>query len=141
MWIASVSGWFSVVKHRELADTFMVRGRVKGDLENLRSLAGIEQEVVATPHADYPFRLIVSGAQVQDVLARLGEGISYPNFKGKIGKLPGQRAKLGAYHEVWASMSRTEEPGAREAEREALALSAKQAKEQENNDAPRPAKS
>ncbi len=118
MWLGTVEGWFSIVKHREEADTFMVRARVKGDLENLRALAGIGQEVVATPHADYPFRLIVTGAQVLDVLAKLGEGITYSNYKSEVGKRPGQRAKLNAYHKVWEVMThveegRFEEPGAR----------------------------
>lgn len=114
MWLFTTSGFYSIVKHRTDPDTFMIRARVKGDLENLRSLTQMEQPVITTPDADYPFRLIVSGAQKAQVIEALGEAVDYPNFKSAVGKLQGQRAKLTAYHDVWHTMTGTEEAGARQ---------------------------
>jgi hypothetical protein len=113
MWIASTAGFFSIVKHRDIADTFMVRGRVKGDLENIRQMCGLPQKIVTTQAADYPFRLIVSGAEKNAIVLALADGIDYPNFKSEIAKLPGQKAKLHAYHDVWAAMVGVEDPKAR----------------------------
>ena len=113
MWIASTAGWFSIVQHRELPDTFMVRARIKGDLVNLKELCHLPQNIVATPAADYPFRLIVSGAEKTAIIVALADGVDYPNFKSEVAKLPDQKAKLPAYHKVWEVMTGVEDPKAR----------------------------
>ncbi|MGI4788800.1 MAG: hypothetical protein ACRYFS_08115 [Janthinobacterium lividum] len=113
MWIASTAGWFSIVQHRELPDTFMVRARVQGDLENIKQLCSLPQPIITTPKADYPVRLIVSGAEKTAIIAALADGIDYPNFKSEVAELPDQKAKLPAYHDVWEVMSSVEDPKAR----------------------------
>lgn len=114
MWLMTTSGFYSIVKHKTEADCFMVRGRVKGDLENLRMLVGLAQPVIVTPSADYPFRLIVTEAQKTAIITALAARVDYPNFKSEVAKLPAQKKKLHAYHEVWAAMRGVEEPEARE---------------------------
>lgn len=94
-------GFFSAVeKHGHM----VVRARVRGDLIGLRKACGLKTRLVSTPAADYPFRLLLTREEWQGVLRVIGESVDYPNFKGEIGLLPGQRSKLSAYHQIWSTM-------------------------------------
>lgn len=111
MWIMSKQGFYSIVQHKDLTDTYQVRSRARQDLENLLTLLGGALEGITikeTPHNDYAYRILVNGQQKAAILAALGEEIDYPNFKGEIGRRPDQKAKLNAYHDIWAVMYRTQ---------------------------------
>lgn len=100
MWIASTDGFVSVVQHRDLPDTLIVRARVKKDLLGLFD----EERIVETPKADYRFRVLVPKREMAEMLSGKIMDISYPNFKNEIGRIDGQQDKLPAYHEIWSVM-------------------------------------
>ena len=50
----------------------------------------------------------MTGAQKDALLAALGSEIDYPNFKNEVARRPDQREKLGAYHEIWSVLRRTQ---------------------------------
>lgn len=102
MWLFTKHGFYSIVRKKE--GEFHIRARVKHDLENLKELAGISEKIITTLDADYRFRLVVGADQIVKVMERLGDGIDYSNFKGKVASDPDQREKLGAYHEIWGAM-------------------------------------
>ncbi len=111
MWLMTKQGFYSIVQHKELADTFMVRSRARRDLENILALVGEPLTgigIVATPHNDYAYRILVTGEQKAVILEALGKEIDYPNFKSEIGRTQDQREKLPAYHDIWAVMYRTQ---------------------------------
>jgi hypothetical protein len=118
MWIFSKHGFFSAVCAREGSGghgnpvdptRIMVRARVQSHLEALQSrfpeLLGAS-EIKQFPGTDYAFRVFISKALWQSVLAALAEEIDYDNFKSEVAR---HRGALGsAYepslHEVWSVM-------------------------------------
>jgi hypothetical protein len=110
MWLFTQHGFYSVVADRQQAGRFLVRARVRGDLENLLSVAKLTATIVETRNADYRHRLSVDAAGLATVMAALAHTVDYPNFKGRIGQLPDQRAKLDAYHKVWATVAKLQGP-------------------------------
>jgi len=100
MWIASTDGFVSIVQHRDLSDTLIVRARVKKDLLGLFA----EERIVETPKADYRFRVLVPKREMAEMLASKIMDISYPNFKNEIAEVELQRDKLSAYHDIWSVM-------------------------------------
>ena len=118
MWLMTTRGFFSIVAHNARPDTFLVRSRHRADLENVAAFLGDGGEIVEGVGSDYPFRRFVSGAQKDALLAALGSEIDYPNFKSEIARHPGQRGKVGAYHDVWAVLRRTQRGGENQSSRE-----------------------
>jgi len=108
MWIMSQHGFYSIVQLNQKPDTFLVRARHRQDLESLTKLAGLAAEIKHTPSHDYPYRIVVNGAEVQTIMARLGETIDYPNFKARIHELPEQENKNAAYMQIWSTMRGTQ---------------------------------
>ncbi len=102
MWLFTKHGFYSIVRKKE--SEFHVRARLKGDLENLIRVVGLEAKIITTRDADYRYRLVVGGQDVARVMECLGQEIDYSNFKGKIASDPKQRGRLGAYHEIWSVM-------------------------------------
>ena len=102
MWIASTSGFFSIVQHREFPDQVFVRARVKKDLENLFD----PERISHTPEADYHWRVMISKAEASEIFLRQFQKINYPNFKNEVAKIPSQKDKLLAYHDIWSVMWR-----------------------------------
>jgi hypothetical protein len=97
MWIFTDKGFFSIVKQKE---AWHIRARRKQDLVNL----GLEP-VASYPGSDYPWRSLVRDPnELRAIFERLADSIDYPNFKGRIGKVPDQRDRLEAYHEIWGLM-------------------------------------
>lgn len=110
MWIFSEEGFYSVVAHKTLPNTFMVRSREQCDIENLVRLCDLTEPVITTPDADYPFRVVVSGEVKDLIILALASGIDYSNFKDRVHHRPDQANKDRAYMEVWATMRRIQEP-------------------------------
>lgn len=104
MWLATKFGFYSIVKSSINSDDYMIRGRIRNDLENIRNHCDLEQEVIETSDSDYRYRLIINKTELLDVMTKLGEALDYNNFKGKIGVTTDQKDKLYAYHKVWSIM-------------------------------------
>ena len=107
MWLMTTRGFFSIVAHNQRPDTFLVRSRHRKDMENVSELLGVG-EIVEGVGSDYPYRRFVSGAQKDALLHALGNEIDYPNFKSEVARRPDQRSKVGAYHDIWAVLRRTQ---------------------------------
>ena len=103
MWIATTCGWYSIVQRD--AD-FQVRARSVSDLEELLALTRLRVPIVKGGGTDYLCRIIVTPAQLALVMRALTKAIDYPNFKSAVARRPTQRAKLSAYHDIWAIMAR-----------------------------------
>ena len=100
MWIFQNDSFVSVVAHRDLADSLLVRSRVAGDIE--RAVPGAE--TFEDANADYRYRAVVSREAFAAALAGAAVAIDYPNFKGSIPRSEGARS--AAYHDVWGVLAR-----------------------------------
>lgn len=100
MWIASTSGFFSIVQHRDLSDQVLVRSRVKKDLENLFD----SDRIIHTPEGDYHWRVLATKKEAGELFLDNLMNINYTNFKNQVAQIPEQRDKLDAYHEIWRVM-------------------------------------
>lgn len=110
MWVTTQTGFVSAVEHRDDATLLMVRAR---DAESLRPL--VEQTgvaIVATPRADYPYRVTVTRQQFADAMAAAVEEIHYPNFKSRVHVTRGYEFTR-ALHDVWEVMHQVEDNNAR----------------------------
>ncbi|MGJ8653054.1 MAG: hypothetical protein ACSHX8_07255 [Opitutaceae bacterium] len=103
MWLATKHGFYSIIQ-KELG-TYYVRARIRQDLENLLETVGLESEINAWPTADYRYRIIIGSEELLRVVVAFTATLDYSNFKSCVAKQPNQRNKLGAYHEIWATMA------------------------------------
>lgn len=116
MWILSTIGFFSIVAHRTDPGVYVVRGRVKKDLEVLRAEVNANRDlprkssrVLSTPKADYPFRFETDAHGFAYVMTILRREVTYPNFKNAVRSLQGPQREL-LYHQVWSLLMQLEEP-------------------------------
>ena len=109
MWIVSTLGFFSIVRHKTVPGAFLVRARAAGDLERGLAAAGLPLAVTTSPEADYRFRATLDAGQLTALMTALQDSITYPNFKNADAADPGQRPRLGAYHEVWHTLQMLQE--------------------------------
>jgi hypothetical protein len=113
MWLMTTDGFLSAVQHSDEPDQVVVRGRVKNDVRDLaRHLVAAERLdvdaetlIVSYPHADYPWRVIVSKVTWADYVHKQALAVDYFNFKTAVASLglPG-RHHANAYHEVWLDL-------------------------------------
>lgn len=121
MWITTTFGFFSVVAHRDDANTLCVRARARADL--IKLIAAIGQPhppIVHTPDADYPYRILVKRATLAVVIAETIGAINYPNFKTACAQnhatehdIVTREKRNGALHDVWYAMHGFEDRDAR----------------------------
>ncbi|MBI2895895.1 MAG: hypothetical protein HYY06_20225 [Deltaproteobacteria bacterium] len=103
MWLFTTAGFFSIVQKPKERD-LTVRSRVRADLERLRKQAMPElSETFADIGTDYRYRATIGHADFARGLARLGEGLRYPNFKSEVAKVLGAR-RAQTYSKVWAAL-------------------------------------
>jgi hypothetical protein len=103
MWIFTTIGFFSIVQKPD-TDFLTVRARVATDLDNLRNK--FMPQLSATIEGggtDYPFRSTISHKDFGAGLTKMGEAITYGNFKSAVGKEMGRRREQ-AYHKVWHAL-------------------------------------
>ncbi|MFM7719163.1 MAG: hypothetical protein ACKO8G_06730 [Actinomycetota bacterium] len=107
MWVMTTTGFYSTV----LTDDgrAMVRGRDRGDLERFVSATGGEAALKETPHADYPYRVIVEPEVWAEFLRRQAEAIDYRNFKDAVTRRQG-RDRHDVYLRVWTALRGIESP-------------------------------
>jgi len=100
MWIFTTIGFFSIVQ-KPGTDFLTVRARVASDLDNLRNqFMPHLSPTIKGGGTDYPFRATISHKDFGAGLAKMGEAITYRNFKSAVGKEMGSQREQ-AYHKVW----------------------------------------
>jgi hypothetical protein len=102
VWIVNRDGFFSVVQDERVKSRVLVRGRRKGDIENVIQAVGYIAEPVHTPKSDYPWRISICKADFGQYLLTYTEGIDYPNFKNKVFDDGADKKRLDVLHQVWA---------------------------------------
>ena len=110
MWLFTQYGFYSVVALPDDDDKYQVRSRVRNDLENLKALAHLDNEILENAGTDYRYRLILDGEEWSRALGSLGATVDYTNFKRRISELPDQRGKSAVYGQVWSSAIALKEP-------------------------------
>ena len=114
MWIITQEGFYSITAydpHRggERADSdelIVVRARVREDLERITEWIG--DDILATPNADYPFRVITSRSSWVSYMTRATHEIDYFNFKNRV------TDRLGSFRHdvlmtVWSALRRLQD--------------------------------
>lgn len=105
MWLFTTRGFYSAVRTPE--GEVMVRGRVRADLEALvalmRRLELDPPQILATPHADYHYRVLMTPEAWARTAAALAAEVDYPNFKSRV---HGDPERDRAYMSVWSAMHR-----------------------------------
>ena len=99
MWTITTRGFYSVVAHRDLPDTVLVRGRSRADLEALEPLIP-NLEVFEDSTADYRYRAVVGAADWRTALDVMASEVDYDNFKNAVAREQG-RERAHVYGEVW----------------------------------------
>ena len=112
MWLITQHGFYSLVRDRENAARFLVRSRVRKDLLNLKSLAGLEAEVQSSPDREYPFRLRIDEREMPRIMNALGNSIDYPSFTSRIAQRIDQACRTLLYGEVLNTLRAIYDPAA-----------------------------
>jgi hypothetical protein len=110
MWIFTESGFVSAVCDQYGSDTVKVRARDLASLEQLVLQTG--SDVIKTPNADYPYRVIISKDQFGAFLAKSLELMEYTNFKSQVHATRGSDF-AHALSLVWSTMHDVEDYEAR----------------------------
>lgn len=97
MWITTTKGFFSIVKYDGDTTHFIVRSRVKGDIEAMWPNA----RVVAWPDRDYAFRARIPKWDVIEAMEEAIAAIDYPNFKCAVQ----DKRRLPYYLWCWSVMA------------------------------------
>lgn len=105
MWLFTTLGFFSVVAHRDDPDTFLIRARVREDLDALRVHHLPDLEIVENAGTDYAFRAFVSREEWEHAAQQLAREIDYPNFKNAVAARQGPE-RAHRYMEIWEVMHR-----------------------------------
>lgn len=100
------------MKKGEKAAPYIVRARVRRDLENLIAKARIETTpILRTPENDYQWRIVVNEGGLAHIFGALMDTISYSNFKDAVKHTPNQAHKVGPYMTIWGAMARVQPGG------------------------------
>lgn len=99
MWIMTTIGFFSIVRKH---DGTHVRARCKKDIDALVKLCHFQSGVIHIRRADYQWRIIINGGELDYMLHKFNQLVTYDNFKAEVKKTNSRREKL--YHQVWATL-------------------------------------
>lgn len=101
MWIHTDQGFVSVVAHRDMPDSLLVRARARRDLE---TFVLANDDITYDETADYPWRAVMTRTAFGEVMAHMIAGIGYDNFKSQAAATLGsERARL--LHDVWSTLT------------------------------------
>lgn len=109
MWIFTTTGFISAVQDPE-DRTIIVRSRDRASLESISSQ--FSSLVIATPLADYPYRLEMTSEQLSKWLADQALNINYRNFKSEVYAVRGSKFSK-TLTKVWSVMHDVEDDKAR----------------------------
>ena len=109
MWIFTTTGFISAIQDPR-DRTIIVRSRDQKSLINLSDK--YKTKVIATPLADYPYRLILKHHQFAEWVHEEALNIDYPNFKSAA-KIQRDSIFAKALSKVWSVMHDIEDGEAR----------------------------
>jgi hypothetical protein len=109
MWLATQHGFYSIVQPG--SDLYFVRARLRQDLENLKELVGLDDEIYEWPQAAYRFRIMVDLETLLEIMVKMTTALDYSNFKGRIYEREEQSHKLGCYQRVWEIVGELQQDG------------------------------
>ena len=107
MWVFTTSGFLSAV-YKDGA--LQVRARDRKSLDALAKSTGAP--IVATPLADYPYRIAITNEQFSNWLSQQAISIDYKNFKSEIADTRGY-GFAKPLNQVWSVMHEVEDVQAR----------------------------
>ena len=107
MWIFTTTGFVSAV-HKDGA--LQVRARDRKSLQPLVKATGAE--VVATPLADYPYRISITNERFAGWVNQQALSIDYKNFKSEVADTRGY-GFAKPLNQVWSVMHEVEDDQAR----------------------------
>lgn len=112
MWMFTRYGFMSVVQDKRDPTLLQVRFRAEEHadafLESCRPINPKWGHVIATPLADYPFRIVMPRNRFSTWMgAHAIDGIDYTNFKDAMKELGHGRMMLSLLHDVWATVRHT----------------------------------
>ena len=110
MWVFTQNGFLSAVRTSTDSPNFKVRARDRESLLDLSEFAGVE--IVASPLADYPYRVIVSELVLGGYLMNELAAADYTNYKSRVSVTRGSRFSH-ACGSVWSTMHEIEDDQAR----------------------------
>jgi UDP-3-O-acyl-N-acetylglucosamine deacetylase len=107
MWVFTTSGFLSAV-YKDGA--MQVRARDRKSLEALSKETAAA--IIATPLADYPYRIAITNEQFSTWLSQQVMAIDYKNFKSEIADTRGY-GFAKPLNKVWSAMHEVEDSQAR----------------------------
>ena len=107
MWVFTTSGFLSAV-YKDGA--LQVRAREPKSLDGLAKSTGAT--IIATPLADYPYRIAITNEQFSNWLSAQALAIDYKNFKSEIADTRGY-GFAKPLNKVWSVMHEVEDAQAR----------------------------
>ena len=107
MWVFTTSGFVSAV-YKDGA--LQVRARDRRSLQALAKQTGTA--IVATPLADYPYRIAITNEQFSIWVSAQAKSIDYKNFKSEVADTLGY-AFAKPLNQVWSVMHEVEDEQAR----------------------------
>ena len=107
MWIFTTSGFVSAV-YKDGA--LQVRARDRKSLAPLAKQTGAD--ILATPLADYPYRIAITNEQFSKWISAQAMAIDYKNFKSEVAATRGYDF-AHPLMKVWSAMHEVEDAGAR----------------------------
>lgn len=110
MWVFTQNGFISAVRVETGSKIFKVRARDRKALHDLAIYADVE--IIATPFADYPYRLFVDELIFGGYLLHELDEAKYINYKSRIAKTRGY-TYAAACSAVWSVMHDVEDESAR----------------------------
>jgi hypothetical protein len=103
MWLFAATGFYSVVQ-KPGETRLTVRTRVRSDLDRLREKYMPElSETFVDVGTDYRYRAFIDHAAFGRGLARIGEDVHYPNFKGEVARTQTSR-RAAVYSSAWTAL-------------------------------------
>ena len=103
MWIVLNKSFLSIVKNRNDENQFLVRARVKSDIEKVFENANVFED----ENADYKYRSFIDRKNVADKISDEILKINYDNFKNSVSKDDFNRAN--AYMNVWSALKKLQQ--------------------------------
>ena len=96
MWLFAKNGFLTFVQHDNRPDLLLVRGRIKGDIENYFPNA----RVTYRTDRDYAYRTMLPKTRVAERIASAVSAIDYVKYKPSVQ----DKRRRQAYITVWDTM-------------------------------------
>jgi hypothetical protein len=112
MWIATTSGFFSVVADSQRSGRMLIRARCRADIFNLyKAQQGLQsmESPTSDEMRDYRWRISIDRIDWIILAGRLAQEVDYPNFKSAVHQHADQDNKYGPYLQIWSTMKGLQE--------------------------------